>query len=132
MTKAMLIRRMIAVAAVVLLLVGGAVCGRLFGGAAGLEFYVIVTDFIELEIALIAVYIANVFQQRAFFVRGLRQLWSDIIVAKNDLITYTHNTTPDREQGRAGIRQGRYPALGRRSGAVYRDGRPASYPTVFR
>ena len=98
MTKAMLIRRMIAVAAVVLLLVGGAVCGRIFGGAAGLEFYVIVTDFIELEIALIAVYIANVFQQRAFFVRGLRQLWSDIIVAKNDLITYTHVTTPDRDQ----------------------------------
>ncbi len=50
MTKAMLIRRMIAVAEIVLLLVGSAVWARLFGGAAGLEFYVIVTDFIELEI----------------------------------------------------------------------------------
>ncbi len=102
MTKAMLIRRLVAVAAVVLILVGGAVYGRLFGGAAGREFYDIVTDFIEFEIALIAVYLANVFQQRAFFVQGLRQLWSDIIVAKNDLITYTHVTTPERDQsGRA-------------------------------
>lgn len=81
MTKAMLIRRLVVVAAIVVGLVAGAMLSRLFGGAEGRVLYEIVTDFTEMQIALIAVYLAYVFQQRSFFVEMLRSLWSQIVVA---------------------------------------------------
>jgi hypothetical protein len=98
MTKAMLIRRLAAVVVVIVGLVAAAVLGRLFGGAPGMVLYEIITDFTELQIALIAVYLAYVFQQRALFVQMLRGLWSQIIVAKNEIIRYAHDPHLSQEK----------------------------------
>jgi len=98
MTKAMLIRRLVAVAVVIVGLVAAAVIGRLFGGAKGLALYKIITDFTELQVALAAVYLAYVFQQRAFFVQMLRALWSQIIVAKNEIVRYSHDPVLTQEK----------------------------------
>jgi len=98
MTKAMLIRRLAAVVVLIVGLVTAAVVGRLFGGPPGMALYEIITDFTELQIALIAVYLAYVFQQRAFFVQMLRALWSQIIVAKNEIIRYAHDPVLTQEK----------------------------------
>lgn len=91
MTKSMLVRRLLGVFCLIGAILLGAVLGRYFGGTVGQEAYVIARDFKEIIIALGAVYLAHVFQQRAFFVQSLRSLWSDIIRAKNLLVQYTHD-----------------------------------------
>jgi hypothetical protein len=98
MTKAMLVRRLTAVFLIIVALVTAAILGRLFGGAAGHALYEIIVDFTELQVALIAVYLAYVFQQRAFFVQMLRALWSQIIVAKNEIIRYAHDPVLTQEK----------------------------------
>lgn len=98
MTKVMLVRRLTAVALVIVALVTAAILGRLFGGTPGLALYQIIVDFTELQVALIAVYLAYVFQQRAFFVQMLRALWSQIIVAKNEIIGYSHDPVLTQEK----------------------------------
>lgn len=98
MTKVMLVRRLVAVVLVIVILVTAAILGRLFGGKPGLALYQIIVDFTELQVALIAVYLAYVFQQRAFFVQMLRALWSQIIVAKNEIIGYAHDPALTQEK----------------------------------
>jgi hypothetical protein len=98
MTKVMLVRRLVAVALVIVALVTAAILGRLFGGVPGRALYDIIVDFTELQVALIAVYLAYVFQQRAFFVQMLRGLWSQIIVAKNEIIRYSHDPVVTQEK----------------------------------
>jgi len=98
MTKAKLMRRLLVVVFAILALVGAAVAGRLSGTEAGRTLYAIIVDFTELQIALAAVYLAYVFQQRAFFVQMLRALWSQIIVAKNEVIQYAHDPVLTRDK----------------------------------
>jgi len=98
MTKVMLVRRLVAVVLVIVALVAAAIIGGLFGGAPGLALYQIVVDFTELQVAVIAVYLAYVFQQRSFFVQMLRELWSQIITAKNEIIRYSHDPVLTQEK----------------------------------
>lgn len=63
-----------------------------------MQVYEIARDFKEIVVALLAGYLAHVFQQRSIFVRRLHDMWSEIINAKNEILQYTHDSDPTPEK----------------------------------
>lgn len=62
--------------------------------------YQIIKDIMPLIIAIPAAYLGFCFQRRSSFLQALRQVWSNLIVAINSAIQYTHQTqTTDKQFG---------------------------------
>lgn len=60
--------------------------------------YQIYKDLIPFTIAIPAAYLGFCFQQRSSFLQSLRLLWSNLILAVNDAIQYTHLEEPTVDQ----------------------------------
>jgi hypothetical protein len=69
--------------------------------ATGLdEAYSVVKDLSPLMIAILGAYLASKFQERAAFLSSLRALWSSMIRARNQLVSYTFDPAPTDESYR--------------------------------
>jgi len=64
---------------------------RVYGGEAAFGVF---KDLLPAGISIAAVYLAHVFQQRSMFVQSLRELWSKVIYAKNELVAYANLEEP--------------------------------------
>ncbi len=94
MTKRMLVRR---------LWVTGVALAALAISIAGMRFYSeplfeVAVALMPVPIVIAAAYLAHAFQQRSLYVQALRTLWSQIIVALNDLREYVDLPDPSLAQ----------------------------------
>lgn len=98
MTKRRMIFSVIAVA-VYLVLFGGLAGVMTFacGTATCMKVYAYQRDFTSVFISLAAAYLSYCIQQRVAFLSSLRELWRQMITAKNALIAYTHNPAPTKQ-----------------------------------
>jgi hypothetical protein len=62
------------------------------------EVYTTIRELSPLVIAVLAAFLASRFQARAAFQASVRELWSDLVEAKNELFAYTTNPSPSHEQ----------------------------------
>jgi hypothetical protein len=60
------------------------------------EVYTTIKELSPLVIAILAAYLASRFQARAAFHASLRDVWSHLIEAKNELVAYTMDPSPER------------------------------------
>lgn len=79
------------------LLLVSSTLGFIIAAAGALKFsgftdvYDVVGELFPLVVALLAVVVADWFQQRAIFVQSLRALWSHLIEAKTEVTSYIHD-----------------------------------------
>lgn len=99
MTKRRMILSVVAVA-VYLVLFGGLAGAMVFwcGTAACMKVYAYQRDFTSVFISLAAAYLSYCIQQRVSFLAALRELWRQMIAAKNALMAYTHNPAPTKQE----------------------------------
>ena len=83
------------VVAAIGLLIAAAVVLKLNGEN---EAYTTVRELSPLVIAILAAYLASRFQARAAFHTSLREVWSVLIEAKNELVAYTMIPSPGIER----------------------------------
>lgn len=89
MTKRRLLYNVSGVIALLLSVVGAALCWP--------PLYAVLKDFSSLVLLIAAAYLGYCFQKRQAFLSGLRDLWNECVEAKADLIDYTHNPHPTEE-----------------------------------
>jgi hypothetical protein len=94
MTKQRLLANVSAVISLLLILLLMAIFSRIYFRSE--ISYSIIKDFTPLLIAVAAAYLAYCFQRRQAFLVSLRDLWKEMVDAKNELIEYTHNANPDQ------------------------------------
>jgi hypothetical protein len=56
------------------------------------DYYQIIKDLMPLIITIPAAYLGFCFQRRSSFLQALRQVWSNLVLAVNSAIQYTHQT----------------------------------------
>jgi hypothetical protein len=90
---------------VYLLLFGALAAAMTFwcGTAVCMKVYGYQRDFTSVFISLAAAYLSYCIQQRVAFLSSLRELWRQMIAAKNALVAYTHNPAPTKQDFSAAI-----------------------------
>ena len=99
MTKRRMMFSVVAVA--VYLVLFGSVAGTMTfacGTPACMKVYAFQRDFTSVFISLAAAYLSYCIQQRVSFLSSLRELWRQMIAAKNALIAFTHDPTPTKQE----------------------------------
>jgi hypothetical protein len=99
MTKRRMMFSVVAVA--VYLVVFGLTAGAMTfacGTPACMKVYAFQRDFTSIFISLAAAYLSYCIQQRVAFLSSLRELWRQMIAAKNALVAFTHDPTPTKQE----------------------------------
>ena len=79
------------------LLIALALAAKLSGKPWALDFYEVIRDTSLLLVAVIAAYMAYIYQKRTTFLQNLRDQWYEIVGAKAELIYYCHLEKPTVE-----------------------------------
>jgi hypothetical protein len=98
MTKQKLLANVSAVISLLLTLLLTAILLRVYFRSE--VSYSIIKDFTPLLISVAAAYLAYCFQRRQAFLVSLRDLWKEMVDAKNELVEYTYNAKPDQSSFR--------------------------------
>jgi hypothetical protein len=85
------------VVAGLVLLIAAALAARLSGIPWALAVYDVIRDTSVLLVAVIAAYLAYIYQKRTTFLQNLRDQWYEIVGAKAELIYYCHLEKPTLE-----------------------------------